>query len=63
MIICTRHYIIPESTDEVALMQIKNMKRIAISFDNRAFQVYTEEEDHSDLLQPILKSVKYKREF
>jgi hypothetical protein len=64
MKIATRHYLIPESTDEVSLMQeSKNMKRIAISFDNKAFQVYTEEEDDSDLLQPILKSVKYKKYF
>jgi len=64
MKICTRHFIIPESPDEIALcMNTKNLHMLSVNYKGRSFSIWTEEDDNDGLLNEYLSKIDSKYYF
>ena len=64
MKICTRHYIVPETPDEVALcMGSKDLHMLSVNYKGRSFSIWTEEDDDNGLLNSYLSSINSKYYF
>ena len=64
MKIATRHFLIPECPDEIALcMNTKNLSMVSINYKDRTFSVWTEEDNNSDLLHDFLSDIDNKYYF
>ncbi len=58
MQICSRSFLIPENTDEIALLQgSKNLKQIRVKYRDREYSVFSEDDSDEMLMHSFLRKL------